>query len=193
MLNANSYQDPSRRMDKEFPAINRGTTGERRFERVAILSRAEAAMRLIRAVRELSRGQRLRVSTVALFTEPDRQSMFVREADDAVCIGPALVVDHQDRQRKSSYQDRERIEQALMTTHADAAWVGWDLLAEEPWFADLCKRLGMVFVGPSAETLRLLDNKMKAKQLAQQANIPVVPWSGSSIETEAAARQHAEQ
>ena len=123
MVNANIYQDPSRRMDRD-------SSEERRFERVAILSRGEAAMRLIRAVRELSRGQHLRVSTVALFTEPDRQSMFVREADDAVCIGPALVVDQQDRQRKSSYQDRERIEQALMTTHADAAWVGWDLLAE---------------------------------------------------------------
>ena len=137
--------------------------------------------------------QQLSLSTVALFTESDRQAMFVREADDAVCIGPATFLDQRDGRRKSSYLDLERIEQALIIAHADAAWVGWGLLAEESWFADLCKRLGIVFFGPNAETLGLLSNKINARQLAQRANVPVVPWSGLPIETETEAWQYAKQ
>ncbi len=74
-----------------------------RFERIAIVNRGAAAIRLIRAVRELNCEQHLNLSTVALFTEPDRQAMFVREADDAVCIGPAALVDQRDGQYRSSY------------------------------------------------------------------------------------------
>ena len=145
---------------------------EYRFERIAIVNRGEAAIRLIRAVRELNCEQSLKLSTVALFTEPDRQAMFVREADDAVCIWPAAFVDQRDGRRKSSYLDPDRIEQALIVAQADAAWVGWGLLAEESWFADLCKRLGIVFFGPNAETLGLLSNKINARQLAQRADVP---------------------
>jgi acetyl/propionyl-CoA carboxylase alpha subunit len=129
---------------------------------------------LIRAIREMNFEQ-LSLSTVALFTESDRQAMFVREADDAVCIGPAMFLDQRDGRRKSSYLDLECIEQALINAQADVAWVGWGLLAGESWLADLCQRLGIVFIGPDAQTLRLLDNKISAKQLARQANIPVVP------------------
>jgi biotin carboxylase len=165
---------------------------EYRFERIAIINRGEAAIRLMRAIRELNGEQHLNLSTVALFTEPDRQTIFVREADDALCIGPATFVDHRDGQRKSSYLDLERIEQALMMVQVDAAWFGRGILTEESWFAGLCKRLGIVFIGPNAEAMRLLDNKISAKQLAQQANIPVVPWSGRPIVTEAEAWQFAE-
>ncbi|HEX6557477.1 MAG TPA: carboxyl transferase domain-containing protein [Ktedonobacteraceae bacterium] len=166
---------------------------EHRFERIAIVNCGEASLRLIRAVRELNYEQRLNLSTVALFTEPDRKALFVREADDAVCIGPAAFVDQRDGRRKSSYLDPEHIEQALIIAQADAAWVGWGLLAGESWFADLCNRLGIVFLGPDAGTLRLLGNKINAKQLARRANVPVVPWSGRPIETETEARQYAEQ
>ena len=148
---------------------------ESHFERIAIVNQGEAAIRLIQAIRELNRERQLSLSTVALFTESDRQAMFVREADDAVCIGPPTFLDQRDGQRRSSYLDPERIEQALIIAHADGAWVGWSRLAEEAWFADLCKRLGIVFVGPNAETLRLLGNKISVRQLAQQANIPVDP------------------
>ncbi len=120
------------------------------FTRIAIVNWGEAAMRLIRAVRELKRERHLNISTVALFTEPDRQAMFVREADDALCIGPATLAD----QRKGSYQDITRVEQALKDARVDAAWVGWGPLSEDAWFADLCKRLGIVFIGPDAATLR---------------------------------------
>ncbi len=157
---------------------------EHHFERIAIVNRGEAAIRLIRAIRELNYEQHLNLSAVALFTELDRQAMYVREADDAVCIGPDVFVDRPDGQPRSGYLDRERIERALKIAQADAAWVGWSLLAEESWFADLCQRLGIVFFGPDAGTLRLLGDKSNVRQLAQQANIPVVPWSGQPVETE---------
>jgi acetyl/propionyl-CoA carboxylase alpha subunit/acetyl-CoA carboxylase carboxyltransferase component len=166
---------------------------EYRFERIAIVNRGAAAIRVIRAIRELNREQHLNLSSVALFTEPDRQALFVREADDAVCIGPAAFVDQRDGQRKSSYLDLEHIEHALIIARADAAWVSWGPLAKESRFEDLCKRLGIVFIGPNAGTLRLLGNKISAKQLAQRADVPVVPWSGRPIETEAEAWQYAEQ
>jgi acetyl/propionyl-CoA carboxylase alpha subunit/acetyl-CoA carboxylase carboxyltransferase component len=146
---------------------------ESHFERIAIVSQGEAAIRLIQAVRELNLERQLNLSTVALFTEPERQAMFVREADDAVCIGPPTFLDPREGRRKSSYLDPERIEQAMTISQVDIAWVGWSPLAQEAWFADLCKRLGIVFVGPNAETLRLLGNKTSARQLAQQTNISV--------------------
>ena len=152
------------------------------WERIAIVNRGEAAIRLIRAVWELNREQHLRLATVALFTEPDRQAMFVREADDAISIGPATFVDRRDGQPKSSYQNRERIEEALLAAQASAVWAGWGLQAQEYWLADLCERLGIVFVGPGAGVLRLLSDKIGARQLAQQANIPVAPSSDGGIE-----------
>jgi len=144
------------------------------MERIAIVNHGVAALRLIRAVRELNREQRLSLATVALFTEPDRQAMFVREADDAISIGPATFVDRRDGQPKSGYQNRERIEEALLAAQASVVWAGWGLQAQEYWLADLCERLGIVFVGPDAHVLRLLNNKISVRQLAQQANIPIV-------------------
>lgn len=179
-------KDKSRSVDR----INEGSFTKRHFERIAIISHSEAAMRLICAVRELNREQHLSLSTLALFVEPDRQAMFVREADDAVCIGPATFVDKRDGQSKSTYLDRERMAQALLTAGAGAVWVGWGPLAEVAWVADVCERLNIVFVGPNAQALRLLNNKISARQLAEQANIPVVPWSGRAIETEIMARAH---
>ncbi len=153
------------------------------WERIAIVNHGQAAIRLIRAVRELNREQRLSLATVVLFTEPDRQAMFVRQADDAITIGPATFVDRRDGQPKSSYQNRERIEEALLAAQASAVWAGWGLQAQEYWLADLCERLGIVFVGPDTHALRLLSDTIGARQLAQQANIPVVPSSDGRIET----------
>jgi acetyl/propionyl-CoA carboxylase alpha subunit/acetyl-CoA carboxylase carboxyltransferase component len=186
MTNANIYAHSLGHSDRDGLM-------ERQFERIAILDRGEAAMRLIRTVNELNRERHLRLSTVALFTEPDRQAMFVRKADDALCIGPATFVDPRDGQLRSSYQNRAWIERALINGRADAAWVSWGILAEEPWFADLCERLAIVFVGPDAAVLRTLDNKITVRQLAQQANVPLAPWSGAPVETETEARQHADQ
>jgi acetyl/propionyl-CoA carboxylase alpha subunit/acetyl-CoA carboxylase carboxyltransferase component len=170
-----------------------GHSVEHPFKRIAIVDRGEPAMRLVRAARELNREQHTELRTVALFTEPDRRALFVREADDAVCIGPASFVDQQDGWHKSAYLDRERIEQALIAAKADAAWVGWGLLAEESWLADLCQQLGIVFIGPDARVLQLFNNQVEAKQLAQRAEVPVIPWSDGPVETVDEARQHAER
>lgn len=159
------------------------------FERIAIVNRGEAAIRLIRAVQELNREQHLSLATVALFTETDRQALFVREADDAICIGPATFVDQRDGQPKGVahdesglYRYRERIEEALVAAYASAVWVGWGPQAREFWLADLCERRGIAFVGPDAHVLRLLGNRNRARQLAQRANIPVVPPGDRGIE-----------
>src|SRR6266487_2416060 len=164
---------------------------KRQFERIAIVNRGETAMRLIRAVRELNREEHRELTTVALFTEPDRRAMFVHEADDAVSIGAASFVDPEDRQRKSSYLDRKRIERALVAARADAAWVGWGLISEEPWFAELCQQLGIAFIGPDAKALALFRDKIAAKQLAERIGIPVIPWSGEPVSSLAEAQQQA--
>jgi acetyl/propionyl-CoA carboxylase alpha subunit len=94
------------------------------FERVAIVNRGEAAMRFIHAAREYNRENGTRLATIALYTEPDRHSMFVREADEAVSLGAAQVIDEISRCPKSSYVDYRTVERALSRAHVDAAWGG---------------------------------------------------------------------
>ena len=166
------------------------------FQRIAIVNRGEPAMRLIHAVRELNReaghdaGQ---LRAIALFTAPDRGAMFVREADEAVDLGAATFVDERDGERKSSYLDYPRLEQAMVAARADAAWVGWGFVAEHAAFAELCQRLGIVFIGPEPNVMRWLGDKIAAKHLAERVSIPVVPWSGGPVETLDDARRHAER
>ena len=92
-----------------------------------------------------------------------------------------MVPDGEDR--RSAYLDYERLERALVETRADAAWVGWGFVAEHPAFAELCERLGLVFVGPDADVMRALGDKIEAKRLAEQAGVPVAPWSGGPVES----------
>ena len=132
------------------------------FTRIAIVNRGEAAMRLIHAVRDLnaSRGPgsaEPRIETVALHTTGERRAMFVREADRSYDLGPAA-----DR----PYLDHAVLERALLETGADAAWVGWGFVAEDPAFADLCARIGVTFIGPSPEAMRQLGDKIGSKLIA---------------------------
>ena len=87
------------------------------------------------------------------------------------------------RRRHSAYLDYELLERALVETQADAAWVGWGFVAEHPAFAELCERLGIVFVGPDAAVMRALGDKIEAKRLAEQAGVPVAAWSGGPVES----------
>jgi acetyl/propionyl-CoA carboxylase alpha subunit/acetyl-CoA carboxylase carboxyltransferase component len=151
------------------------------FERVAIVNRGEAAMRFINAVREFNQERGTRIRTIALYTEPDRKAMFVREADEAYSLGPATVVDPADGERKVSYLDYARLEAALAATKVDAAWTGWGFVSEHAGFAELCERLGVVFIGPPPEAMRRLSDKINAKRLADEARVPVVPWSGRAV------------
>jgi acetyl/propionyl-CoA carboxylase alpha subunit len=142
---------------------------ERQFDRIAIVDRGEAAMRLLHAVRELNRERGLRLETLALHTDADRDARFVREADDAVAIGPATSVDHR------------RLERALVEGRAEAAWAGWGPLAGDPELAELCRRLGVAVIGPDPEALRRLAGEPDAGPLAEAAGVPAAPWSGGPV------------
>ncbi|WP_026413239.1 carboxyl transferase domain-containing protein [Actinomadura oligospora] len=144
------------------------------FRRIAIVNRGEAAMRLIHAVRDLAAETGARIETVALYTDADRAATFVREADVAYSLGAAA-----DR----PYLDLAVLERALVETGADAAWVGWGFVAEDPAFAELCDRIGVTFVGPSAEAMRRLGDKIGAKLIAEEVGVPVAPWSRGAVET----------
>lgn len=149
-------------------------------------------MRFIIATREYSQEHDEALHIIALHTDPDRRAMFVREADQAYSLGPATYVT-QDGQRRSSYLDYPHIERALIDTRAEAVWPGWGFAAERPEFVDLCDRLGIVFIGPTGDMMRQLGDKIRSKQLAEQANVPVAPWSGGAVSTVADAREHAKQ
>ena len=148
------------------------------FERVAIVNRGEPAMRLIHAVRDLRDANGHGPVTVALHTEAERGAMFVREADEAVRIGPGPG---EPAWATTPYLDYAELERALIASGADAAWVGWGFVAEHADFADLCERIGVSFVGPSGEVMRRLGDKIGAKLLAEEAGVPVAPWSGGAI------------
>ena len=135
-------------------------------------------MRAINAVRELNDERDEPIRVIALYTETERHALFVRQADERHCLGPATG--RRRRRRRSAYLDYERLERALVETRADAAWVGWGFVAEHPAFAELCERLGIVFVGPDADVMRALGDKIEAKRLAEQAGVPVAPWSGGA-------------
>ena len=155
------------------------------FTRLAIVNRGEPAMRLIHAVRELNAQRDEPIVLIALFTEVERHAMFVREADEAVCL------DRPDGRHRSGYLDHGALERALIAARADAAWVGWGFVAEDPAFADLCERLGIVFVGPEPAVMRLVGDKIAAKRLAEECGVPVAPWSNGPVDTVEDALRHA--
>jgi len=163
------------------------------FQRVAIVNRGEPAMRFIHAVREFNEERGTTISTVALFTDPDRKAMYIREADEAISLGAAQSIDPVTHLARSSYVDYERLERALSAARADAVWVGWGFAAEHAGFADLCRDLGIVFIGPDGEVMRRLGDKISSKLLAEEAGIPVVPWSGGPVESLADAYGHGER
>jgi acetyl/propionyl-CoA carboxylase alpha subunit/acetyl-CoA carboxylase carboxyltransferase component len=162
------------------------------FQRVAIVNRAEAAMRFIHAVREFNHEHGTTIRTIALFTDPDRLSLFVREADEAFNLGSAHVLNG-NGQPKSRYVDYDSLAHALTITHADAVWPGWGFVAEHADFADLCREMGIVFIGPTAEAMRRVGDKVASKHLAEDAGVPVVPWSERPIETLMEAHRHADR
>jgi len=143
--------------------------------RIAIINRGEAAVRLIRAVRELNAELGWGMRTVALHTDAERRAMFVRQADEAVAVGGEGTA--------SPYLDHGELERALGESRADAAWVGWDFVAEDPGFAELCARLGVVFVGPPPDVIRRLGDRSAIRVAAEEAGVPGGAWSGGPVET----------
>src|ERR1035441_7169847 len=154
------------------------------IRRLAIVNRTEAAMRALTAVAELNAaGNQPHITTVVIHTDPDARAWYVRAADEAVSLGPATYVDPADGHQESRCLDEEKVVKALREAQVDAAWPGWGFVAESASFAQRCEGAGIVVVGPGSETIRLLGDKVAAKRLAEQAGVPVVPWSGGPVDS----------
>mgnify|MGYP005770855047 FL=1 len=149
------------------------------FKKVLIANRGEIAVRIIRACRELG------VRTVAVFSEPDRESPHAMTADEAICIGPAKSAD--------SYLNIKAILAACELTGAEAVHPGFGFLSENAGFARMCARCGVTFIGPSPEAMTLMGDKATAKQTMKKAGVPVVPGSDGLIESVEEAKALAEE
>jgi acetyl-CoA carboxylase biotin carboxylase subunit len=137
------------------------------FRKVLIANRGEIAVRIIRACRELG------IRTVAVYSEADRDSIHVRLADEAICIGPA------DPQQ--SYLHTPAILSAAEITDSEAIHPGYGFLSENPQFAEACVKSGIVFIGPRPENIRIAGDKAKARQILKRKGIPVVPGSDGIV------------
>jgi acetyl/propionyl-CoA carboxylase alpha subunit/acetyl-CoA carboxylase carboxyltransferase component len=156
------------------------------IRRLAVVNRGEAAMRCLSAVAELNSESDEPITTIAVYTEPDAASWFVREANEAVSLGAATFIDD-DGNRQSSYLHLDRLMAALEQVRADAVWVGWGFVAESADFAERCEKAGITFIGPPSDVIRALGDKVRAKQLAEHVGVPVVPWSGGPVHDAASA------
>jgi acetyl-CoA carboxylase, biotin carboxylase subunit len=137
------------------------------FKKILIANRGEIALRVIRAAHELG------IKTVAVYSEADRESLHVRFADEAVCIGPAAS--------KESYLNIPRLIAAAEVTNADSIHPGYGFLSENASFAEICASSGIVFIGPSPEAITAMGDKAFAKETMKQAGVPVVPGSEGVI------------
>ena len=155
------------------------------FTRIAVINRGEPAVRLIRAVRELNEEHDYGIKVIALHTEAEQRALFVGLADESVCLRD---VDSPG----GPYLDHDELERVLRVSRADAVWVGWGFVAEDPAFADLCERLGLVFIGPPAQIMRRLSDKVEAHLLAEKAGVHVAPWSGGPVSNLEDAARHAD-
>jgi acetyl/propionyl-CoA carboxylase alpha subunit/acetyl-CoA carboxylase carboxyltransferase component len=133
------------------------------------------------------------ITTVAVYVDADAGSWFVRAADEAICLGPTTYLDQADGHRKSRYLDEAGVVKALVQADVDAVWVGWGFVSERASFAQRCEEAGIVFVGPDSATIRLLGDKVMAKRIAEKADVPVIPWSGGTVDDVAQAAAAAEK
>jgi acetyl-CoA carboxylase biotin carboxylase subunit len=148
------------------------------LKKVLVANRGEVAVRVIRACRELE------ISSVAIYSDADEEALHVRFADEAVHVGPSKA--------QESYMNIEAVVEVAKETGADAVHPGYGFLAENASFAAACRDAGLVFVGPSAETMEKIGDKSAARQLAKQADVPVVPGTEGNVAPEEA-RESAEE
>jgi len=138
------------------------------LEKVLIANRGEIALRILRACKDMG------IKTVAVYSQPDRELMHVRLADEAVCIGPANARD--------SYLNIPAIISAAEVTDANAIHPGYGFLAENAEFAEAVESSGFTFVGPTADTIQLMGNKVTALEAMRAAGVPVVPGSNGKLD-----------
>jgi acetyl-CoA carboxylase biotin carboxylase subunit len=147
------------------------------FKKILIANRGEIALRVIRACHELG------IKAAVVYSEADRDSLHVRFADDAVCIGPPPA--------KESYLNIPRIIAAAEITNADAIHPGYGFLAENASFADICASSGLKFVGPTSEMISQMGDKALARDTMKKADVPVVPGSDGIVPDAKALRETA--
>lgn len=134
------------------------------FSKILIAGRGEIAVRIIRACREMG------ISTVAVYSEADRDTLHVAMADEAFCIGPASPA--------QSYLNMDQIISAALVSGAQAIHPGYGFLSENADFAEACRQNKLTFIGPSAEQMKRLSNKETAKTLMKEAGLPIIPGCG---------------
>ncbi|PYV13672.1 MAG: acetyl-CoA carboxylase biotin carboxylase subunit [Acidobacteria bacterium] len=134
------------------------------FKKILVANRGEIALRVICACKELG------IATVAVYSQPDRNSLHVRFADEAICIGPARSAD--------SYLNIPAVISAAEISGADALHPGYGFLAESAYLAEVCEACGLTFIGPSPAVIRLMGDKDSARQRMKEAGLPILPGSG---------------
>ena len=144
------------------------------ISKVLVANRGEIAVRIIRACREMN------IETVAIYSTADKDSLHVKLADEAVCIGKPLP--------KDSYLNIESIITAAVLTGADAIHPGFGFLSENAKFARICRECNIKFIGPTPEMIELMGDKARARQMMIEADVPVVPGSEGTIDTAQDAR-----
>lgn len=140
------------------------------FSKILIANRGEIALRIIRACRELG------IQTVAVYSQVDRESLHVRFADEAVCIGPAKSAD--------SYLNIPAIISAAEITDVEAIHPGYGFLAENAHFAEICESCNITFIGPSPETIRLMGDKVQARETMRKHGVPLIPGGKGVVRTQ---------
>jgi acetyl-CoA carboxylase biotin carboxylase subunit len=132
-----------------------------KIKKVLIANRGEIALRIIRTLKELD------IKSVAIYSEVDKDSLHVKFADEAVCIGKDEV--------SSSYLNIPNIISAALLTNSDAIHPGYGFLSENYKFAEICRSHDLIFIGPSSESIRDMGDKIKAKEIAKELNVPTIP------------------
>jgi len=142
---------------------------KKNFKKILIANRGEIALRVIRTCREMG------IKTVAVYSTADKDSLHVRFADEAVCIGKPASAD--------SYLNIPHLMSAMEITNADAVHPGYGFLAENAKFAEICGEHGIKFIGPTPDQIRSMGDKITAKETMIKAGVPVVPGSGGLLES----------
>ena len=154
-------------------------TPSRMFRKILIANRGEIALRILSACKELG------VRTVAVYSEADRNSLHVRFADEAVCIGPP--------RSSESYLNIPHVISAAEITDVDAIHPGYGFLSENANFAEVCEASHITFIGPSPSAIRMMGEKDRARAEMSAAGLPIIPGSAGVVEDEAAAKKTAAQ
>ena len=147
------------------------------FQKVLVANRGEIAVRVIRALREKN------ITSVAVFSEPDRDALHVRFASEAYLLGPAPS--------SESYLNQDRLLEIAEQAKVDAVHPGYGFLSENAGFARRCREAGIVFIGPSPEAIELMGDKLQARATAEKAGAPVVPGTPDALDTLDAAKKAA--